>query len=64
MEDKGTAPQRTLRRDFECNRLEEQLWTTAYEQIWPVIRKSVKRSAGPGQRAQEPTIETYIARRA
>jgi hypothetical protein len=64
MEDKGKAPERMLQRGFECSRLEEQLWAMAYEQIWPMIRRSLKRSAGPGQQAQEPSNEAYIARRA
>jgi hypothetical protein len=64
MEDKGNAPERTLQRGFECSRLEEQLWAMAYEEIWPVIRRSLKRSAGSDQETQEPRSETYIARRA
>jgi hypothetical protein len=64
MDDTGKAPERALQRGFECNRLEEQLWATAYEQIWPIIRKSLKRSAGRGRQAQEPSNEAYIARRA
>jgi hypothetical protein len=40
------------------------LWAMAYEEIWPVIRRSLKRSAGSDQETQEPRSETYIARRA
>jgi hypothetical protein len=64
MEERGKAPERSLQRQFECSRLEEQLWATAYEQVWPVIRKSIKRSAGPGRQAEQPSSEAYIARRA
>ena len=64
MEEKRKAPERNLQRQFECSRLEDQLWVTAYEQIWPVVRESLKRSAGPGRQAQEPGGETYIVRRA
>jgi hypothetical protein len=64
MEDKRKAPERTLQRHFECSRLEDQLWAMAYEQIWPVVRKSLKRSAGPGRQAREPSSEAHIARRA
>jgi len=64
MEEKGKAQERRLRRQFECSRLEEQLWATAYEQVWPEIRKSIKESAGPGRQANPPSREAYIARRA
>ena len=30
---------RTLCRTCEPNRLEEELWATAYEQVWPLIKK-------------------------
>ena len=60
----ATQPERNLQRHFECSRLEDQLWAMAYEQIWPVVRKSLKRSAGPGRQVQEPSSDAYIARRA
>jgi hypothetical protein len=42
MEDRRRR-QRTLQRRFEGNRLEDQLWTMAYEVVCPVIRRSTKR---------------------
>jgi len=64
MEEKGKAPERTLQRCFECSRLEEQLWAMAYEQIWPVIRHSLKRSASQGRQTPQLGTEAHMARRA
>jgi hypothetical protein len=64
MEEKGKARERRLRREFQRSRVEEQLWATAYEEVWPVIRKSIKQSAGPGRLANQASWEAYIARRA
>jgi hypothetical protein len=62
MEDTRQVPGRKLQRAFECNRLEERLWAAAYEQIWPLIRRSLK---GPIQRQRnESTTTNNIARRA
>jgi hypothetical protein len=44
MEDNYSIQGRTLRRCHACNRLEEQLWTAAYEQIWPIARRSLQRA--------------------
>jgi hypothetical protein len=49
MEDRRRR-QRTLQRRFEGNRLEDQLWTMAYEEICPVIRRSTKREHEGSQR--------------
>lgn len=40
MEGKWKRSGRAMRRDYECNRLEEQVWTRAFEEIWPLIRRN------------------------
>ena len=39
----GLRKRRPLRitRGHETNRLEDQVWALAYEQIWPVIRQAL-----------------------
>lgn len=52
MEDEGTVNQRRVMRCYECNRLEEEVWRLAYEQVWPVVRKTLKdqsQSVGGGE---------------
>ena len=29
----------SVRRCFEGNRLEEEIWAVAYEEVWPVVRR-------------------------
>jgi hypothetical protein len=53
---------RILQRGYEWNRLEEQLWTVAYEQIWPVIRRGRNRRQSEQRPQQQAGI--LIARRA
>jgi hypothetical protein len=64
MEDNRKVPERSLLRCFERSRLEEHLWTMAYEQIWPVVRKSLKRRTDAQQRRQGAKTTNTIARRA
>ena len=64
MEDNRKASERILLRRFECHRLEEQLWTTAYEQLWPVIRRSLKQSLARRPRCQSADGSEHLARRA
>jgi hypothetical protein len=56
--------QRTLQRLFESNRLEEQLWAMAYEELWPVIRRSGKKSNESRPRGRAARTEVPVARRA
>jgi hypothetical protein len=64
MEGNRQTPERTLQRRFEGYRLEEQLWSTAYEQIWPVIRRSLKQSVEQRLRCQGSDSRENLARRA
>ena len=36
-------PRRAVRRCHEVCRLEEQLWTLVFEELWPVVRRSTRR---------------------
>jgi hypothetical protein len=64
MEGNRKAPVRALQRAFECNRLEEQLWATAYEQVWPLLHRSLKRSDRQPQPCHVGQAKNYVARRA
>lgn len=39
MEGRRRSRDRRLKRCHQGNRLEDQLWATAYEQIWPLVRR-------------------------
>jgi hypothetical protein len=64
MEDNRRESSLRLRRCFECGRLEEQLWSMAYEEIWPVLRRSLKPSAEARRTRQESIEPEKVARRA
>jgi hypothetical protein len=66
MDGKPGGVRRKLRRASEPNRLEDQVWTLAYEQIWPLVRKVLRSHEPavldePGQRLAETA---GLARRA
>jgi hypothetical protein len=42
MDGKRGGVRRRLRRASEPNRLEDQVWALAYEQIWPLVRKVLR----------------------
>jgi hypothetical protein len=52
MADDRKTRDRPVQRWSERQRLEEQLWSLAYEQVWPVIRKKPK--AGGAKANQQP----------
>ena len=65
MEGNRKSHGRTLQRRYACTRLEEQLWTAAYEQIWPIFRRSLQRATEQAQRGtQRSEGKTKMARRA
>jgi hypothetical protein len=66
MADDRKTRDRPLQRSFERHRVEEQLWSLAYQQVWPVIRKKPKASgAKTKHRLYEPSRATpQKARRA
>jgi hypothetical protein len=42
MADDRKTQDRPVQRSYERHRLEEQLWSLAYQYVWPVIRKASK----------------------
>jgi hypothetical protein len=46
MADDRKMRERPVQRAFECHRLEEQLWSMAYQQLRPVIRRKIQASDG------------------
>ena len=46
MEDRLLAKECKLKRCYECNRLEEEVWKQAYEHLWPVVRRQLQRTRG------------------
>jgi hypothetical protein len=66
MEGDGKAKQRKLTRCYQCSRLEEEIWTTAFEQIWPVIRRALAqhRDDEPRFAGRQTESTTIVARRA
>lgn len=47
MEDDLRSRECQVKRCYECNRLEEQLWNMAYEHIWPLVRRQLGRRQSP-----------------
>jgi hypothetical protein len=41
MADDRKTLERPLQRTFECHRLQEQLWSLAYQRLWPLIRRKI-----------------------
>lgn len=62
MEGRGKCRDRRLRRCCQCNRLEDQLWATAYEYVWPLVRRALCGNAA--ERARLVRDGTMEARRA
>ena len=52
MADERKAKDRPVHRCCECHRLEEQIWSLAYEQVWAVIRKKTKASGAGNSTAE------------
>jgi hypothetical protein len=61
---KGMRP--NLKRGYEGNRLEEQIWALAYEQVWPLICRSPHECRPIPQTEPYPSLSSSIsaARRA
>lgn len=62
MADTRKTKDRCLRSCQEVSRLEEQLWSMAYEQIWPVVRKRQLRRQQPAK--VRTAFKIPVARRA
>ena len=66
MADDRKAQDRPVQRSYECHRLEEQLWSLAYEQVLPVIHRKPKASGAQNNQHPYERSRTIpkIARRA
>jgi hypothetical protein len=66
MADDRKARDRALHRSTECHRLEEQLWSLAYEQVLPVIHRTPKTSGAQNNQHhyQQSRTISKMARRA
>ena len=64
MADIDRSPRRCVQRRYERNRLEDQFWTMAYEEIWPVVRRSLQRHSAQPRACVGTDTETQLARRA
>jgi hypothetical protein len=65
MADDRKRQDRPVLRSFERHRLEEQLWSLAFQRIWSVIRKKPKASGTNKHRPRKPSRSTaQKARRA
>ena len=51
MEEHGKARECKLKRCYECNRLQDELWNMAYEQVWPLVRRALARQQSEQERA-------------
>jgi hypothetical protein len=59
MDEKAVAGVRRVVRKFEVNRLEEEAWARAYEEIWPVARRVL--SVGQEQLPDEVHRTTIVS---
>ena len=66
MEDVLKSRNRTLDRCYQCCRFEEELWSMAYECVWPVIRKALPECQTEQDLVEdtERALATNLARRA
>jgi hypothetical protein len=51
---------RTIRRFHEPSRLEEELWSLAYEDVWPIVSRSTR---GEQREQARPSQQTGPGRR-
>jgi hypothetical protein len=66
MEGGQKGMRRNLKRFYEGNRLEEEIWALAYERVWPLIRRSPYKRRPNSQTEPCPSLSSSIsaARRA
>lgn len=66
MADGQQAQDRPVHRCYQRHRLEEQLWSLAYQQVWPVIRGKPKASGAQTNQQHGERVRgtSPIARRA
>ena len=66
MEDKRNCKGRQISRRYEPNRVEEEVWALAYEQVWPLVRRVLSRKQlDPPDESEFPsTVSANVARSA
>ena len=66
MGDERKAQDRALQRSYESHRLEDQLWSLAYQEVWRTVRKKPKANGTHTERrrGERPRLIPEIARRA
>jgi hypothetical protein len=66
MGDERKAQDRALQRSYESHRLEEQLWSLAYQEVWRTIRKRPKANDAKTKRrrCERSRLIPELARRA
>ncbi len=57
MRGKSRTKERRVLRDCEGSRIEDQLWTQAYERLFPWPRRSARRSRGRTRPEAEPAAQ-------
>lgn len=60
MDDNQRRKERRLTRCYECNRLEDEFWNMAYEQIWPLVRRSLARRQSAPSSASRRNSATVV----
>lgn len=65
MEGRTESEDRRLKRCYQCNRLEDQLWAMAYEHVCPVVRRAWGQQQGElNLFGRETSSVSGLARRA
>ena len=63
MEVKQDLGRRRLSRRSEPNRLEDEVWALAYEEIWPLFGKVVRKRNPPQDDSTAPSITAVTGAR-
>lgn len=66
MADDRKSQDRPVKRSFECHRLQDQLWSLAYQHVLPVIRRKLQASGAINNqhRYEAPCANAKKTRRA
>jgi hypothetical protein len=64
MEGRQRTGERRLKHCYQCNRLEDELWAMAYEQIWPLVRRPLVADRAKSGRLAEKNNANRVAGRA
>lgn len=64
MEGKQRTRERRWKRCCQCSRLEDDLWAMAYEQVWPLGRRTLAEGHRNSERFADQDYGNRVARRA